>query len=88
MISNKLDNNYENFIPFVKFKFRTYFNYLDNYSSIYKDLLCNKSDSYLNSLEYMYKLQRLNFVGGQLYAYEIFNMKVHNSNVYYDLVTN
>ena len=88
MISNKLDNNYDNLMPFVKFKFRTYFNYLDNYSSIYKDLLCNKSASYLNSLEYLYKLQRLNFVGGQLYAYEILNMKVHNSNVYYDLVTN
>lgn len=83
IISNNLNNNYENLIPFVKFKFKSNPNYLDNYSSIYEELLCNKTDNYLNNLDYMYKLQRLNFPDGQLYAYEYFNMKCHSNDFWY-----
>ena len=76
MISNKLKNNYHDLVPFVQYKFKYNVNNIDNYSSIYDDLLCNKPSSYLDALEFLYKLQRVNFEGGQLYAYENFNMRL------------
>lgn len=80
MISKKINNDYQNLIPFIQYKFKCSFNYIHNYSSVYDDLLCNKPSSYLDALEFLYKLQRVNFKGGQLYAYENFNMKVSNND--------